>query len=451
MTEPFAVYSPAGVVGYAFPESSCERAMSFPLQAVGGDCGSTDPGPYYLGSGTSHVAKEAVERDLRLLLRGARRHGIPLILGSAGTAGGEPHLEWECDVLRDVARKEGLHFRMAVVHAEQNKDYLLEKLSDGKITPLYGAPGLDADTVRRCERIVGQMGAEPLIAALESGAEVIVAGRSCDTAVFAAAALRAGYPAGPVWHMAKILECGSAAAEPKSGSDGIIGRVDSEGFTVEPANLAMRCTVERIAAHSLYENPNPYEMREPSGTIDMRGCTFSQVDERMVRVEGSEMRPETYTIKLEGVELVGYRAITIVGIRDPILITQLSGLLERVRAMVADRNLASEDDYTITFHVYGVNGAMGIDEPITGATPHEVGLLMDVVAGTQDLANALSTLVRTYVQVSDFPGRLCIAGNLAYPFSPNGFEGGPVYQFAMHHVVEPKTPLEMFPIELMEV
>lgn len=451
MTEPFAVYSPAGVVGYAFPEASCERAMSLPLQAVGGDCGSTDPGPYYLGAGSSHVAREAVERDLRLLLRGARRNRIPLILGSAGTAGGEPHLEWECDVLQSAARKEGLHFRVAVVHSEQDKAYLLEKLAEDKISPLFGAPDLDADTINRCERIVGMMGVEPLIEALDMGADVVVAGRSCDTAVFAAAALRAGYPPGPVWHMAKILECGSAAATPKSGSDGIIGRVDSEGFTVEPASLAMRCTVERIAAHSLYENPNPYEIREPSGTIVMRGCEFTQVDERTVRVEGSEMRPEPYTIKLEGAELVGYRAITIVGIRDPILIRQLPDLLERVRAMVADRSLAAEEEYTINFHVYGVNGSMGMDEPVKDATPHEVGLLMDVVAANQDLANAISTLVRTYVQISDFPGRLCIAGNLAYPFSPNGFEGGPVYQFATSHVVTPATPLEMFPIDLTEV
>ena len=42
---------------------------------IGVDGGSTDPGPYYLGSGKSLNSRMAMKRDLRLMLRGAtRRH-----------------------------------------------------------------------------------------------------------------------------------------------------------------------------------------------------------------------------------------------------------------------------------------------------------------------------------------------------------------------------------------
>jgi hypothetical protein len=47
----------------------------------------------------------------------------------------------------------------------------------------------------------------------------------------------------------------------------------------------------------------------------------------------------------------------------------------------------------------------------------------------------------------DFPGRMCREGNMAFPFSPSDQEGGPMYQFSMHHVLEVNDPCELFPID----
>lgn len=447
----FTVYSPVGIVGYAFPESSFRRSITLPLDAIGGDGGSTDPGPYYLGAGEAHVSAEAVRRDMRLMLMGAQELAVPLIVGSAGTAGGEPHLQWLRTIVEDLANELHLHLKLAVIHSEQPKDYVLNRLRAGKVWPLGSAVQLDETLISRSTRIVGVMGAEPIISALDSGADVVLAGRSSDAAIFAAAPLRAGFPAGPTWHMAKVLECGSAAAIPKKGSDGLIGSVDGDGFTVEPASLEMRCTTDRVAAHTLYENPSPYEIREPSGTLDTANSTYTQFSDRAVRVEGSKLRSETYTVKLESVEMIGYRALTIVGIRDPVLLGQLDGFLRDVEQMVLDRQIAESDSYKVIFHVYGRNGVMGDLEPERQRISHEVGIVVDVVAREQQVANAILALTRTFMQVSDFPGRLCTAGNIAYPFSPNGISVGPVYRFNMWHVVEPDSPLEMFPVDLLEV
>ena len=49
--------------------------------------GSIDPGPHYLGSGTMAAPAAMVRRDLELVLLAARRLDIPLVIGSAGTAG----------------------------------------------------------------------------------------------------------------------------------------------------------------------------------------------------------------------------------------------------------------------------------------------------------------------------------------------------------------------------
>jgi len=81
-------------------------------------------------------------------------------------------------VIRNVAEELGLHFRMAIIHAEIEKEYVNAKLDEGKISPLGPVPDLTREEVDASVRIVGQMGVEPFVKALEAGAQVIVAVRS---------------------------------------------------------------------------------------------------------------------------------------------------------------------------------------------------------------------------------------------------------------------------------
>jgi hypothetical protein len=73
--------------------------------------------------------------------------------------------------------------------------------------------------------------------------------------------------------------------------------------------------------------------------------------------------------------------------------------------------------------------------------------VIEVVGRTQDIANAVLAMARTSMLHADFPGRLCKEGNMAFPFSPSDIELGPMYRFSIFHVVAPKDPYEMFPIE----
>ena len=85
---------------------------------------------------------------------------------------------------------------------------------------------------------------------------MIIAGRATDTAVIAAAALRAGCPPGPTWHAAKTAECGGqCTTNPRGG--GVLVEIDDDGFTVEPLDLTSACTPMSVAAHMVYENANP--------------------------------------------------------------------------------------------------------------------------------------------------------------------------------------------------
>ena len=60
-------------------------------------------------------------------------------------------------------------------------------------------------------------------------------------------------------------------------------------------------------------------------------------------------------------------------------------------------------------------------------------------------------IARTNMLHTDFPGRLCREGNMAFPFSPSDIPMGPVYRFSIYHVLELDDPREIFPISYEEV
>jgi hypothetical protein len=234
--EEIRLLAATGILGYGFQETSLEEGLKRKPDMIGCDAGSTDQGPYALGSGQSDVSRESVKRDLSLILKAAHRAKIPVLIGTAGTAGGAPNLLWTREIAEEVAQEEGIHFKMAIINSEQRKDYLLKKLSEGKIKPLTkNAPEINAELINRSIRIVGMMGAEPFIKALQEGADVVIAGRASDPSIYAALPLMKGFPPGPVWHAAKTIECGAAIAEP-SGTDSIIAYVRRDHFLVEPTN-----------------------------------------------------------------------------------------------------------------------------------------------------------------------------------------------------------------------
>src|SRR4051812_8331413 len=442
--------STSGILGYGFAEESLKIGMTWEPHVIGCDGGSTDPGPYYLGAGKSFTSRLSVKRDLRLMLLAAVAAKVPCIIGTSGGAGGEPHLQDTADLVREIAREEGLSFPMALIHSEQSAESLIERIENGTTKPLGKMAPLDRATVERAERIVGMMGPEPIARALETGAQVILAGRSSDPAQWAAPAIRAGIPPAPAWYAGKMLECGAEPTVPKE-PDNIFLRVRDDHIVCEPPNPIRRSTPLAVANFALHENSSPIHHTEPGGLLDTSDCRFEAVNDRAVKISGMTWTPaETYTIKLEGVERAGYRAISICGTRDPVLISQIDSYLETHRTKVATKAASfgvPPSDYQMVMRVYGKNGVMAAWEPETEIRSHELGFVIEVVGKTQDIANAVLAMARTSMLHADFPGRLCKEGNMAFPFSPSDIELGPMFRFSIFHVVAPKDPYEMFPIE----
>ena len=442
-----------GMLGYGYEAASLAAGLAERPHLVGVDAGSSDPGPYYLGTGTSLVKEAQIRRDLRMALAGARRAGAPLVIGSAGMGGGAPHLALVRRVLHGIAREEGLRVRLATIHAEIGKAVVLDALRAGRVSPMPDAPPLTDDAVTESARIVGQMGTEPIAAALAKGADVVLAGRACDTAIYAASPIAEGFDPGLALHMAKIMECGAQCGIPLAANDSLLGMLRADHFLVRPLHPERVCTPDSVAAHTMYEQGDPLVLYEPEGRVDLREAVFEQVDRKTVRVSGSRFVPaERLRIKLEGARRAGFRSFALAGIRDRAVIENLPLIEEEVRGAVR-RNLGgevAEGSFALAFRHYGRDAVLGPLEP-EKAPPREVGALIEVVADTQEAAGHVLSLARSSFLHCPFPGRKTTAGNLAFPFSPSDVSGGEVYEFSLYHLMEVEDQLALFPIEMEEV
>jgi hypothetical protein len=444
-----------GMIGYGYTEEAFRRGLDQGLDFIAADGGSMDPGPHYLGEGIPFVSRAAIKRDLSLMLEAAIEYDIPMLIGSAGGGGGEPQLTLMREIIEEIAAEKDLHFKMAVIHSEQPLDVLKKKRAAGLIESLGPIKELTDAVIDETHRVVAMMGVEPFQKAIEGGAQVILAGRATDASIYSAIPLMQGADPGLSWHLSKIIECAGQVTTPRPGQDCVLGTLRDDHFLVEPGHPDKRCTRMRIAAHTLYENPSPYHLEEPDGTLVTTDSEYEQLDERIVRVSGSRFeKSNRYTVKLEGVKSSGFRTVFMAGVRDPILISVIDEFIASCHERVTSeaRNLdISQDQYRLNIRVYGKDATMGPREPVKAPQPHEIGLLVDVLADNPETSKAIMAKARYALLHTDFPGRKCISGNLAIPFSPSDMPVGQTYEFNIWHRMEIDDPLAPFPIEIVEV
>lgn len=429
-----------GMLGYGYDENALYKAFEEKVDYIGVDAGSTDPGPYYLGSGASFTDSSAVKRDLSIALPLAVKHNVPMIIGTAGGAGSAAHVEWLKGIVLEIAEEQKLHFSLGLIYTDVKKEYVIEKLRAGDVMPMGPQLDLTADEISESVRIVSQIGVAPIIKLLEQNIQVILAGRACDTAIYAAPCIMKGCDPGLAFHMAKIMECGAMCSEPVAAADVMQAYIEKDYFELRPANPIRRCTVDRVAAHTMYEQTNPYMIYEPDGAVDLRETVYTQIDGRTVRVSGSKFTEAAdKTLKIEGVKLSGYRTVCISGINDPVTASKIGELIETVTSFIA-QNMSEHQsgrDYILDFKRYGGNPDMG--------------LVIDVVGKTKEISKTICALARSRLLHCDYKGRKSTAGNLAFPFSPSDIYVGEIYEFNIYHLVKADDLSETAVYEIIKV
>ena len=394
----YRVVSACGALGYGYPKESLEAALKGRVDAIVSDGGSMDAGPYYLGTGTEYFEREAVKADFRHMVAAGKRIGCPVILGSSGMAGGNRNLHWMVDVAKEIfAELDVQDARVAVIGAELAPEIAIAELRKGALRATGLGPHLSEQALRE-STIVGQMGIHPLITALESGAQYIIAGRSCDVALFASDMIRRGIDTGLAYHVGHVLECGALACDPGTPSDCLVAEIYDDGSALFSApNPTRRCTAYSIAAHSLYEESHPQLQYYPEGILAMEKTQFFSKDSRTAGIRGSRFvragKPWPLSIKLEGSRRLGSRKVSLIYI-DP-------NDLPKIPKDVL---------------VYGRNGVSATPVDLS---QRELGIIIETSAKTKEAAVMLASLLTHYLIHYGYPGRKATAGNIAYPLSPN--------------------------------
>ena len=448
-----SVLVPSGMLGVGISAQHVEYGIDRGADAIALDAGSTDSGPAYLARAASKMNREAIMRDMEVLMLAASRAGIPILVGSCGTCGADEAVNWTRDIVVEVARALGVRPKIACLYSEQDRRVLKEKIRQGKISPLEPAGPLQDHTLDACEHIVALMGPEPYVHALQSGADIVLGGRTTDTAVLAAVPLMKGAGVAASWHAAKISECGGLCTEqPRLG--GVLITVGREEFEIEPLSPSNQCTPRSASAHMLYESSDPFRIIEPGGILDVTDAVYRPLDERITRVSGSKWLSMPYTMKLEGASAGPYQTMMLIGIEDPQVLRNLDEFEHRMRTALIERIKATfgaqTPDFEVSLRVYGWNGVSGRPVPPGTPPPVEVGILFVVTAPSQALADRMAKACNPYF--FHFPLRFDIElPSYAFPFTPAEIPRGRVYEFLLNHVVSTSNGFELTRTEWVEL
>lgn len=93
---------------------------------------------------------------------------------------------------------------------------------------------------------------------------------------------------------------------------------------------------------------------------------------------------------------------------------------------------------------------MGELEP-TPVAGHEIGVLAEVSAPTQEMAGSIAGFARTMCLHCSYEGQIATAGNFASPLTPLEQQAGPVYKFSLYHLMDVDDPTSLFPYKIMDI
>jgi hypothetical protein len=444
------IICPNGHLGFAplKPESFAIGVAAGP-DFIAADSGSDDVGPGPLGSDTSTSPLAWQTHDLEVMLLAARARGVPMIIGSAGDTGTNSRVDLYVGIIRELARKHGLaKFKLGYFYSEVDREMLRGKIRAGDaIEGLDGREALSEAELDATSRVVAMAGVHPFMALLEQGADVIIGGRSSDSAIFAAAALHRGHAEGLSYYLGKVLECASFCAEPYGGKETVLGEIVDGGVHVTAMHPNQRCTVASVAGHAMYERSNPYYEYVAGGLLDMSQCHYEQISEKTTRVTGPKFVPaEQVRVKLEGAAKVGERYVGLAAVRDPYTIAHIDAVIGWARQQVRER--FGETGYELTYTVYGRDGVMGPMEPVK--TPaHELCIMVQGVAPTKEMAEELcitGTRQMFYARLPEVKGT---AGSVAFALD-EVLPASAAYRWSVNHTVAVDDPMDLFKVHMTE-
>ncbi|GAA5232455.1 DUF1446 domain-containing protein [Verticiella sediminum] len=313
-------------------------------------------------------ATDFVALSLRPVLQEVLRRKIRIVVNAGGM-----NPAGCAAALRELAAKLDVPVKIGVVEGDDLMPRIATLRAAGTVEMFTGQPLPEQVTSMNA-----YLGAFPIAAALDMGADVVITGRCADSALALAPLIHEfGWTPTDYDRLAAgslvghILECGTQTTgglytdwEDVPGREEVgfpiaECRPDGSFVLTKPAGTGGLITPLVVAEQMLYEVGDPGNYLLPDVTADLRSVRLEQTGPDSVRLTGVRGRPPTDTYKVSATYLDGFRAtatLTMVG-RGAADKARLIGeaFLNRTRALMRAKDLG---DYSETcIEVLGTESA----------------------------------------------------------------------------------------------
>ena len=245
------------------------------------------------------------------------------------------------------------------------------------------------------ERLVfanAYLGAEPIVRALDAGAEIVITGRVADAALFL----------GPIVHslgwtltgasseadlnrlaqgltVGHLLECSGQGSGGNFGSQGAWQRIpdlahigypiaevhqDGTALITKAPDTGGRMNFDTVRQQLLYEVHNPHAYHSPDVVLDMGAVTLHDEGHDRVRLTGARGQPPSEQLKVVAGFRDGFKAEVTWGFSWPDAWDKAQAAQATVRTMLRDKHI-SHDELFVEYP--GLNSAHGALAPLPEA------------------------------------------------------------------------------------
>jgi len=346
-----------------------------------------------------------IPQQMKALLPYVKEKGIKLLTNG----GGINPIGAQQEILR-VARELGVSgLKVAVVTGDNVLDRIPEFLEKGHPLNHLETEKSIEDVKERLEFANAYIGAEPIVKALEGGADIVVTGRTTDTAQFLAPLIYEFGWSPDEWDklasgvfMGHLLECsaqstggnfsgnwweiegfdrmGYPIAEVSENGNFIISKVEDRGGLV---------TVDTVKEQMLYEIHDPSAYITPDVIVDLTNVKLENAGANKVSVTGVKGKPRTDTLKVVMGYENGYASQVIVGFSWPDAMLKAKKVDEIIRIQLERYGLNYQEVRTDFMGYNSLSGPLAHDSQ---SELNEVFLRMVVRAETKQEAARFSRL-----------------------------------------------------------
>lgn len=342
---------------------------------------------------------------MRELLPVTHARGIRLLTN----AGGMNPDGARAEVAR-VARELGMRLRVGVVRGDDIRPRLdalraagvtLANMDDGRPLGELGERLLFANVY---------LGSLPIVRALEAGAEVVVTGRTTDSAQFAAPLIHAMGWAFDDWQrvaaavlVGHLLECGGQVTGGNFSGDWWnlpdmdrlgypIAEVYEDGTAVitKPPGTGGRVSVDTVKEQLLYEMHDPARYLSPDAILDVTGVRLEDAGPDRVRVSGARGLRAPATLKAILGYQNGFMGEGMMGYAWPDALAKARAADQTVRRQIERFGIRAEEIHTSYLGYDSLHGPLA--RPLDEELVNEVYLRIAVRTRTREEALKLGRL-----------------------------------------------------------